>query len=160
MDNNILASEYGIQQLDELSRTDYLVDLNQGMDARLVNERTADIIARLKWIKYIRFSCDQIPQIDAIMKAAALLEARGVKQYRLFTYMLVTKDIENAAYRIERLKALKNMSIYAQAERNGLKGIKPNAAQLVFAGRYVYGRCYKKESWPDYCRRKNLRYLD
>ena len=29
MDNNILASEYGLKQLAELSRTDYRVDLNQ-----------------------------------------------------------------------------------------------------------------------------------
>ena len=56
MDNNILASEYGLEQLSELSKTDYRLDLNQGMDARLVNERIADIITRLKWIKYVRFS--------------------------------------------------------------------------------------------------------
>jgi len=43
------------------------------MDARLVNERIADIIASLKWIKYIRFSCDQISQIEAIENAAAML---------------------------------------------------------------------------------------
>jgi hypothetical protein len=91
MDNNILACEYGIEQLAELAGTDYRLDLNQGMDARLVNDRIADIIARLKWIKYIRFSCDQIPQIDAIEKAAALLVRHGVRPYRLFVYLLVTK---------------------------------------------------------------------
>lgn len=158
MDNNILASEYGIEQLAELAGTDYRVDLNQGMDARLVDGRIADIIARLKWIKYIRFSCDQIPQIDAIRNAAALLMERGVKPYRLFVYLLVTKDIENAAYRVDRLKELKNISIYAQAERNEAKGIVPNAAQLEFAQRYVYGRGYKKEEWPDYCKRRGFNF--
>jgi hypothetical protein len=38
-------------------------------------------------------------------------------------YLLVTKDTDNAAYRVERLKRLKNLSIYAQAERNGALGI-------------------------------------
>ena len=36
MDNNILACEYGIEQLEELSGSAYQIDLNQGMDARLV----------------------------------------------------------------------------------------------------------------------------
>jgi len=158
MDNNILASEYGIEQIAELAGTDYKIDLNQGMDARLVDGRIADIIARLNWIKYIRFSCDQISQIDAIQNAAALLLERGIKPYRLFVYLLVTKDIENAAYRVDRLKELKNISIYAQAERNEARGIVPNAAQLEFSQRYVYGRGYKKEAWPDYCTRNGFNF--
>lgn len=157
MDNNILASEYGIQQLAELAGTDYRVDLNQGMDARLVNARVADILARLKWIRYIRFSCDQIPQIEAIENATELLAERGVRPYRLFVYLLVTSDLENADYRVQRLKKL-NTSLYAQAERNPVKGIIPNAAQLEFSQRYVYGRCYKKESWPEYCKRKGFHF--
>jgi hypothetical protein len=63
------------------------------MDARLLNGRIADIIARLKWVRYIRFSCDQTTQIEAIENAAALLLERGVKYYRLFVYLLVTADI-------------------------------------------------------------------
>jgi len=156
MDNNVLACEYGIQQLAELVQTDYKIDLNQGMDARLVNERIADIIASLKWIKYIRFSCDQIPQVEAIENVAAMLEQRGTKPSRLFVYMLVTKDLENADYRVQRLKQL-NISIYAQAERNPVLGIMPNVAQKEFAHRYIYGRSYKKETWTEYCQRKNFK---
>ena len=153
MDNNILASEYGILQLESLIGTGYEIDLNQGMDARLVTDRIAGILARLKWIRFIRFSCDQIPQIEAIERAAELLEGYGKKPYNLFIYLLVTKDVENAAYRVERLKRLKGISIYAQAERNDRKGIVPNALQKEFAQRFVYGRCYLKESWEEYLTR-------
>lgn len=153
MDNNILSCEYGIAELESLIGSGYAIDLNQGMDARLVNDRIASILARLKWIKYIRFSCDQKAQINAIFNAAGLLEKYGVKPYRLFIYVLVTKDIEDAAYRVERLRELHNISLYAQAERNEIKGIIPNRAQLEFAQRYVYGRCYKKETWREYCKR-------
>jgi hypothetical protein len=155
MDNNILACEYGIAQLAELSETDYKIDLNQGMDARLVTAPVADILARLHWMKYIRFSCDQIPQIEAIENATALLLERGIRPYRLFVYLLVTPDIENADYRAQRLKRL-GVSIYAQAERNEAQGIRPNAAQNEFVHRYIYGRSYKKETWPEYCRRVNF----
>ena len=123
MDNNILACGYGIEQLAELAETDYRLDLNQGMDARLITPRIADIIARMKWIKYIRFSCDQIQQIEAIENAAALLLERGIRHYRLFVYLLVTSDIDNAVYRVERLKRLHNISIYAQSEQNPARGI-------------------------------------
>ena len=43
MDNNILACEYGISQLEGLIGSEYRIDLNQGMDARLVTEQVANI---------------------------------------------------------------------------------------------------------------------
>ncbi len=58
MDNNILSHPWGIQNLEELSQTDYKIDLNQGMDARLVTDEIAEILSKVKWIKNIRFSCD------------------------------------------------------------------------------------------------------
>jgi hypothetical protein len=130
------------------------------MDARFVDEGIAGIIGRLTWIRYIRFSCDQTPQIDAIMRAAALLAEYGIKPYRLFVYMLITKDIGDAAHRVERLRELAGISLYAQAERNETKGITPNRAQLEFAQRYVYGRAYRKETWREYCRKRNLEFTE
>lgn len=159
MDNNILASEYGIAQLESMIGSGYEIDLNQGMDARLVTDKIADILARLKWIRFIRFSCDQIPQIEAIERAAELLESRGKKPYHLFVYLLVTPDVENAAYRVERLKRLKGINLYAQPERNERKDIIPNALQKEFAQRFVYGRCYLKESWTEYLTRHKERRL-
>ena len=159
MDNNILACEYGTNQLAEMAATDYRLDLNQGMDARLVTERIADIIASLKWIKYIRFSCDSIPQIEAIETAAVMLAQRGVKPSRLFVYLLVTKDLENADYRVQHLRRLK-VSIYAQAERNPAQGIMPNAAQKEFCHRYIYGRSYKSQTWSEYCKIRGLKFCN
>lgn len=150
MDNNILASDFGIAQLEELTRQNYAIDLNQGMDARLVDERIAKILAALKWIRYIRFSCDQQSQIEPIMRIAELLGKYGVKPYRLFIYLLVTADIEDAAKRVEALKRLGNITIYAQAERNERQGIVPNKMQLEFAQRFIYSGRYRQESWAQY----------
>ena len=153
MDNNILASDFGIAQLESLVGSGYAIDLNQGMDARLVDERVAKILAGLKWIKYIRFSCDQQAQIEPIMRTAELLGKYGVKPYRLFIYLLVTADIEDAVKRVEALKRLGNITIYAQAERNERQGIMPNKMQLEFAQRYVYSGRYRLESWTQYLER-------
>lgn len=68
MDNNILASEYGINQLESLIGSGYRIDLNQGMDARLVDRRIAWILSRLDWIRFLRFSCDTKAQIGPIKK--------------------------------------------------------------------------------------------
>lgn len=69
MDNNILASTFGLEQLEALVNSPIKIDLNQGMDARLVTDEIAYLLSKLKWIKFIRFSCDQISQIEKIGRA-------------------------------------------------------------------------------------------
>lgn len=156
MDNNILACEQGIQELIGLIGSGYRIDINQGMDARLVNDTIADILSQLKWIRFIRFSCDQKSQIEPVRHTIELLGKYGVRPYRIYIYLLVTEDIQDAADRVEALKKYKGINLYAQAERNERLGIIPNAAQLEFQQRYVYGGCYRAETWEEYCKRKEL----
>ncbi len=158
MDNNILASDYGISQLEELTRSRYRIDLNQGMDARLMTPEIAEILSRLKWIRHIRFSCDQISQINSVVKTIELLKRYKVRPYRVFVYLLVTKDLMDAAERVEALKRYRGINLYAQAERNERLGILPNKLQLEFQQRYIYSGRYRTESWKEYCERKGLGY--
>lgn len=158
MDNNILACSYGIEQLERMIGSGYRIDLNQGMDARLVDNYIAGILARLKWIRFIRFSCDQKSQIEPIRRTIELLGKHGIRPYRIFVYLLVTADIEDATERVEALKGYKAINLYAQAERNERLGVMPNKAQLEFQQRYMYGGCYRSETWLEYCRRKGFRY--
>ncbi len=160
MDNNILACEYGIGQLESLIGSGYYIDLNQGMDARLVDDRVAEILSQIKWMKYIRFSCDQRSQIEPVMNAIDLLVKYGVKTYRIFIYILVTADIQDASERVEALKRYKTISLYAQAERNKRLGIIPNKMQLEFQQRYIYSGSYRRETWEEYCRRKGMIWKD
>lgn len=156
MDNNILACNHGIEQLESLIGSGYRIDLNQGMDARLVDDHIARILARLKWFRFIRFSCDQKSQIEPIRQAIELLGRYGVKPYRIFIYLLVTDNIDDAAERVEALKGFKAINLYAQAERNGRLGVIPSKAQLEFQQRYMYSGCYRKETWREYCQRKEF----
>lgn len=157
MDNNILACDNGIQQLESMIGSRHQIDLNQGMDARLVTDDIAQILSKLKWIRFIRFSCDQKSQIDPIKRTVELLGKHGVKPYRIFIYLLVTKDIEDAADRVEALKGYTGINLYAQAERNERLGIIPNEIQLEFQQRYIYGGCYRSETWSEYCKRKVIK---
>ncbi len=156
MDNNILACQYGIEQLQSLIGSGYCIDLNQGMDARLVDDHVAGILSRLKWIRFIRFSCDQKSQIEPVRNAIELLGKHGVKPYRIFIYLLVTADIQDAVERVEALKGYKAVNLYAQAERNERLGIIPNKMQMEFQQRYIYSGRYRNETWNEYCSRKGF----
>lgn len=101
MDNNILACGHGVQQLEGLIGSGYKIDLNQGMDARLVDDGIAAILSRLKWIRFIRFSCDSMGQIEPVRRAVDLLGKHGARPYRIFIYLLVTDEIEDAVERVD-----------------------------------------------------------
>ena len=156
MDNNILAGDSGIEQLAGLIGSPYRIDLNQGMDARLVTSEIAEVLARLKWIRFLRFSCDQESQIEPILRTCELLEKYGVRPYRVFVYLLVTADLDSASRRVEALKKLSGINLYAQAERNELLGVVPTSDQLEFAQRYVFSGVWRTESWLSYKRRKGM----
>lgn len=157
MDNNILACNYGIEQLKSLIGSNYRIDLNQGMDARLVTDEIAQILAKVSWIRFLRFSCDQKSQIKPIKKTIQLLGKYGIKPYKIFIYLLVTEDLQDASERVEALKTYKGINLYAQAERNERFGIIPNTAQLEFQQRYVYSGRYRTETWDEYCNRKGIK---
>ena len=156
MDNNILSCKFGIKQLESLIDSGYKIDLNQGMDARLVTDEIAQILSKLKWIRFLRFSCDTVPQIEAIHKTAELLGKYGIKPSKLFIYLLVTSDIDDAAYRVEQLKPLRGLTIYAQPERNESMGITPNKLQREVAHRYIYSGKFRSVTWNDYARDMGL----
>lgn len=150
MDNNILACEYGIEQLQSLIGAPYRIDLNQGMDARLVTPRIAEMLSKIKWIRFLRFSCDQESQIEPLLRTCELLGKYGVRPYRIFIYLLITPDIDSATRRVEALKGLRGINLYAQAERNERIGITPNREQRVFAQKYIYSGEYRKETWDEF----------
>jgi len=77
MDNNILASNYGLQQIEKIIKLGVKVDFNQGLDARLITDEIARLLAKVKWIKRIRFGCDTPGQIAEVERASALIDKYG-----------------------------------------------------------------------------------
>jgi len=154
MDNNILACEHGIEQLDSLAHSGLCIDINQGMDIRLVTDEAVQLFKKLNWIRFIRFSCDTKSQLPHFERVAELFRRHKLGISKMFVYILVREDLADADFRVQSLFQIsKSINLYAQAERNGRLGIVPSKPQLEFAQRYVYGRSYKKESWPEYCAR-------
>lgn len=116
MDNNVLACDFGREQMIDMIGQNVRVDFNQGLDARLVDDDVADILSRLKWIRFIRFSCDTDSMLDLVLQKIDLLKRHGVKPYRIFVYVLV-QDIESAEKRAIALRSA-GVDVFAQPYRD------------------------------------------
>jgi len=102
MDNNVLASEYGIAQIEEMTHADVRIDFNQGIDARLIDRDIAKILANIKWMKYLRVACDTSNMLPVIRQALDYLAEYGLKASKVWSYVLI-EDVEDAHHRIVEL---------------------------------------------------------
>jgi len=103
IDNNVLACEYGLEQIDDMAGKNVRVDFNQGLDARLITDDVARTLSRLKWIKFVRMSADTEAMLDVVLTAIDRLGKYGVKPWRVFVYVLV-QDVESAERRAIALR--------------------------------------------------------
>lgn len=91
MDNNILAAgDYAMQQLEKIIWKNYRVDFNQALDARLVTDDFARLLARVHWLEHnrIRFGCDTHAQIAECERAMEMISGYGFKgEYFIYTML-------------------------------------------------------------------------
>lgn len=131
MDNNVLACEHGLEQIMDMGGQDVRVDFNQGLDARLITPEVARMLAKLKWIRFIRMSADTDAMLDVVMTAIARLGECGVKPYRVFVYILV-QDIQSAERRAVALREI-GAEVFAQPFRDFTNNVEPSREQRDFA---------------------------
>jgi len=103
MDNNFLASKDCIEELKKIIDLGYVIDFNQGLDARLVTYEIARFLSNVRWIKYIRFSYDTKEQFEPLLKAIENLNLWGVKNGKIFVYCMI-RDFEDSYSRINYCK--------------------------------------------------------
>lgn len=132
MDNNILAAgDYAKQQLQKIIDRGYRVDFNQALDARLVTDDFACLLAKIKWLdnNRIRFGCDTQKQIEECERAMSMINAYGFTgQYFLYTMIGGKSDFEESFSRVnywwERMQQIRckhegrQIYAYAQPYRN------------------------------------------
>jgi hypothetical protein len=116
MDNNVLASDWGLAQIEKIMKLGLRVDFNQGLDARLITEDIARMLAKVKWIDYIRLACDKKGQIPHILKAHELLEKYGYKK-DIFCYFLID-DWDDVNERLNALRRYKWFKPHGQPYRD------------------------------------------
>ena len=106
LDNNVLACEHGLKQIEKLGKTNIKVDFNQGLDARLIDRNVAKMLSKIKWHKPIRLSCDTSAQIPVIKRAVKLLREENATPKDYMVYVLL-RELEDSYYRINEMKKLR-----------------------------------------------------
>ena len=134
LDNNVLASEWGLMQIEKIVRMGIRVDFNQGLDARQIarTPEIAALLARVRWIRFLRMAYDSRAMQDDVHKAIELLRKHGVPARKLFFYVLIRDDTEDALGRIRELKAL-GCQPFAQPYRDFEHEGKPSREQWRLA---------------------------
>ncbi len=148
LDNNVLSSTHGINQILKISKLDMRIDFNQGMDARLVDKHVAKLLAKVKWKRFLRFSCDHKSMIPHLKRTVELLGKEGIKPYKIFCYFLV-KDVNESLERAELLSAL-GIDIFAMPYRDFDNKFEPDIITKRFARWVNHKAIYKKIKWEDY----------
>lgn len=118
MDNNILACEYGLQQIQKIIDKGYRVDFNQALDARLITDDIAKLLAKVKWLNQIRFGCDTPKQIKECEQAMRMIDYYRGKPASYLMYTMIGSDFNEALNRINYWKPYKRVRVVAQPFRD------------------------------------------
>lgn len=141
MDNNILASEYGLSQIEKIIDRGYRVDFNQALDARLVTKEIAQLLSNVKWLSALRFGCDTPKQIQECERAMSLIDSYG-KPFHYLLYTMIGDDINECYNRLSYFRNNKFVRIAAQPFRDPIKKNNPPQWQRDMA-RW----CMRREFW-------------
>lgn len=151
MDNNVLACDHGLQQIEDMGGKPVWVDFNQGLDARLIDMEAAKLLSRLRWIRFVRMSCDTEAMLPVVILAAQNMAAVGISRSRFWCYVLVQDVVQ--AHKICVTLDSWGIQPFAQPYRD-YDGGEPSEEQKRFA-RWVNNKAvFKSCSWAEYDRRR------
>lgn len=112
-DPNILACKDHLQLLEQLKESGARVNINQGLDIRLITEKNIELIKQIK-LEAVHFAFDRWQDRNIIEpKMRAFKEATGYDKHKVIVYILCNYDttVEQDIYRIQLCREL-NFSPY------------------------------------------------
>ena len=152
MDNNVLASSHGIRQIEEMAGAQGIrIDFNQGLDARLIDDKIAELLGRIKWDKCVRISCDTSVMIPIVQKAIERLIKNGIRPKNIFVYALV-QDVDESYYRIMEISST-GAYVFAQPYRD-FDGAEPTREQKQLSRWCNRKEYFVSQTWEEYRRRR------
>jgi len=86
-DNNILSMTNYQAIFEEVISLNKTVDFNQGLDARLLNDESAELISKMK-IPRVRLAYDNNSQRESVPEAINLLSKHGVPKRDVLIYTM------------------------------------------------------------------------
>ncbi len=108
LDNNFFAAENCEDTLNDLIELQIETDINQGLDIRLLTDKLADSIKRMK-AKIYRFAFDDIAYEKQVRQGIELLLKAGISPRKLAFYVLV--GFQNDETAVDRMKLLASYGV-------------------------------------------------
>lgn len=118
MDNNILACDYGLEQIGKIIKNGYRVDFNQAIDARLITDDIAKILANVRWLNQIRLGCDTLKQVKECEEAMKKIDFYRKSPASYLMYAMINDDLIESFSRIDYWKEFKKVRVVAQPFRD------------------------------------------
>ena len=156
LDPNFLASSERIRKLEWLIDHNIRVNFNQGLDIRLVTDRIAQLLARVRsanWHftdKYFHFAFDDSNYEAEMRRGVERLVAAGISPRNLMFYMLCGYKNSTFGEEMHRFRVLRELGVDPYVM---LYEKKRGTDRYHFA-RWVNARIYKVCEWKDYSRRR------
>ena len=147
-DPNILACPERLDLFKQLTKSNAVVDFNQGLDARLLNEETIESLARIK-LKEVRFAWDNYTDKDIILPKLKMFVERGILDRRKrLVYVLVNFNttIEQDLERIYTLRDL-GLNPYIMIYDKIRCAKIYNHLQRWVNNRFIFEKCKKFEDY-------------
>jgi hypothetical protein len=153
LDNNFQASPKWRDNIQYIIDHDLKVNYNQGLDARLLTDEFAELLAKTKFYSWnwktrgVHFAFDEPKQEKKVRRAIDILGSVGIKPYRIMFYVLVgfNTTIEQDLHRIH---VLKELGAYPYVMRYN----QTKDEELYNLARWVNRRYYQFIEWSDYKR--------
>lgn len=128
LDNNFLALDGHCNDLLWLADKGIETDFNQGLDARLITEENAQLLARCRWLKPVlgpRLALDSMGMIQSVTRAVTILGNAGIPSHRIFMYVLI--GFEGLKSDVERLNMTRDwgVSMFPMGYRDPETGDEP-----------------------------------
>lgn len=145
-DNNLTADPYCIDKLHEIRDRKLVVDINQGMDVRLMTDEKAKALSEVKHLRSLHYAWDLMAFEKPVMEGIKIL-SKYIKPYRHMCFMLIGFNTthEEDVYRFRKLTEMKIdpfVMVYNENEKGDLRN-------KHFA-RWVNSRIYKSCSFEEY----------
>lgn len=118
MDNNILACDYGLEQIEKIIRKGYRVDFNQALDARLVTKEIAAMLAKVHWLCPIRFGCDTPRQVGECERVMKMIDSHCDTPKSYLMYAMINSDMQESYKRLMHFRNNKRVRVVAQPFRD------------------------------------------
>lgn len=149
-DPNILACRQWKNLLQQLIDSKARVDINQGLDIRLMTEEKAEMLKRIK-LKNLHFAWDRFQDKNTILpKFKMFKEITGIRDRNLIVYVLCNFDT-TIDQDLERIYTLREMGFWAYVmlydKDNIPKGHELRKLQRWVNNRIVFAKCKTFEEY-------------